>query len=157
MVLEGDEVEGAEEALKGLLALFGFELTFPDFESVPALGFEGQEVFVVTLFVALDFAGPEVDVGLGDFIHGAPFVAMPEAAIDEDAGAESDDGEVGSAGKSFGMDTIAEAVAEEETAHEHFGSRVLRPDSAHTVAALGRGHRVGHIFLSYKAKTRVAS
>ncbi len=55
LVLEGDVVEGAEESLQGLLTLLGFELAFPDFDGVPSLCFECQDIFVVTFLVTLDF------------------------------------------------------------------------------------------------------
>ena len=71
-------------------------------------------------------------------------MSMPEAAIDEDASAKTDDGKVGSARQGLGMNAIAEAMTEQETAHKHLGSRVLRPDSAHTVTALFGSQLVCH-------------
>ncbi len=141
-VLEGYEVEGAEQALQGAFTLFGFELTFPYLDGVPTLAFKGETIFLVTLFVALDFVCPKLNVCLGKLVDGTRFVPMPKAAVDEDAGAESHDGDVGGTWQSLGVDSVAEAMAEQETAHEHLRSGVLRPDSAHAVASLFGGHRV---------------
>ena len=71
-------------------------------------------------------------------------MSVPEATIDEDASVKPDDGKVGSARQRLGMDTVAEAMTEEETAHKHLGSCVLRPDSAHAVTALLGCHLVCH-------------
>ena len=54
LILEGDVVEGAKESLEGLFTFLGFELALPDFDGVPTLCLECQEVFVVTFLVALD-------------------------------------------------------------------------------------------------------
>lgn len=81
---------------------------------------------------------------LGDLVHGATFVPMPETAVDEDTGAESHDGQVGRARQSLGMDAITEAMTEEKAPHEHLWSRVLRPDSAHTITALFGCHLICH-------------
>ena len=70
---------------------------------------------------------------------------MPETAIDEDAGTKADEGQVWSTWQGLGMDAITEAMTEEETAHQHLRPRVLRPDSAHAIAALLGSHSVGHI------------
>lgn len=141
-VLEGDEVEGAEQTLQGAFTLFRLELAFPNFDGVPTLVFESEAIFLVALLVALDFVCPKLNVCLGKFVDGTPFVSMPKTAIDEDAGTESHDGDVGCAWQSLGMDAVTEATAEQETAHEHLGSCVLRPDSAHAVAALFGCHLV---------------
>lgn len=141
-VLEGDEVESAEQTLQGAFTLFGLELAFPNFDGVPTFMFEGEAVFLVALLVTLDFVCPKLNVCLGEFVDGALFVSMPKTAVDEDAGAESHDGDVGCAWQSLGMDAVTEAMTEQETAHEHLGSCVLRPDSAHTVAALFGCHLV---------------
>ena len=71
-------------------------------------------------------------------------MSMPETAVDEDAGAKSDNRQVGGARQGLGMNAITETVTEQETAHEHLRSRVLRPDPAHTVAALLGCHFVCH-------------
>ena len=81
---------------------------------------------------------------LGDLVHGATFVPMPETAVDEDTGTESHDGQVGRARQSLGMDAITEAMTEEKAPHEHLWSRVLRPDSAHTITALFGCHLICH-------------
>lgn len=141
-VLEGDEVEGAEQALQGAFTLFGLELAFPNFDGVPTLVFESEAIFLVALLVALDFVCPKLNVCLGKFVDGTPFVSMPKTAVDEDAGTKPHDGDVGRAWQRLGMDAVTEAMAEQETAHEHLRSRVFRPDSAHAVAALFGCHLV---------------
>ena len=71
-------------------------------------------------------------------------MAVPEAAVDEDAGAETAEDDVGRAGETAYVDTVAEAVGEEETAHQHLGPRVAAVDVAHAAVALLSGHIVGH-------------
>ena len=72
---------------------------------------------------------------------------MPEASIDEYAGAKSNDGEVGSAGQGLRMDSVSVTITEQETPHEHLGPSVFRPYLPHAITALLWCHLVSHTLL----------
>ena len=142
---EGDVAEGGEESLEGFfLPGFVFELASPNAYDVPSHEAELLLAFAVALAVAVDFLLPEGGVGARHLEIGTSLVAVPEAAVDEDTGAETAEDDVGGAGEAAHIDTVAEAVGEEETAHQHLGPRVAAVDAAHAAVALLSGHTVGH-------------
>jgi len=76
-----------------------FELAFPDGEDTPALFSQFADMFFVVGDVALEFLPPEFFVGFrhaGDF---AAFMAMPEAAVDEDDGLVLSEDNIGFSGQ----------------------------------------------------------
>lgn len=123
---------------------FRFELAAPDAYDIPAHEAELLLAFEVALAVAVDFLLPEGGVGARQFEIGTPFVAVPEAAVDEDAGVETAEDDVGRAGQAAHVDAVAEAVGIEITAYEHLGPCVAAVDVAHAAVALLGGHAVGH-------------
>ena len=84
MVGEVDAVEGLGEGFEGLLAAVGLELALPDGDAVPSHCGYLLLFLDVSLFVAVDFLFPKVDVGLGHLETVAVVVSVPEASIDED-------------------------------------------------------------------------
>ena len=77
---------------------------------MPAEAGEGLIVTVVALAVALYLRAPEIDVGLGEAEVAAAFVAMPEAAVDENACAVLAQDDVGMAGQARMVEPVAEAA-----------------------------------------------
>ena len=77
---------------------------------MPAETGEGLVVAVVALAVALNLCAPEVHVGLGEAEVAAAFVAVPEAAVDEYAGAVLAKDDVGVAGQARMVEPVAEAA-----------------------------------------------
>ena len=69
---------------------------------------------------------------------------MPEASVDEDAGVQTGDDDVGSARKRTSMYAVAKTMAEQEPAHNHLWPSVSRLYLAHAPAALFGGHLVCH-------------
>ena len=78
---------------------------------MPAETGEGLVVAVVALAVALNLCAPEVHVGLGEAEVAAAFVAVPEAAVDEDTGAVLAKDDVGVAGTVISGLVSAERMA----------------------------------------------
>ena len=105
------------ERLEGAPADGGWpETALPDDYGVPAEAGKGLVVAVVALAVALYLRAPEVDVGLGEAEVAAAFVAMPEAAVDEDAGAVLAQDDVWVAGQARMVEPVAEVVSAERMA-----------------------------------------
>ena len=138
-----DVIEGLLERLEGAPAESGGpEAALPDDYGVPAEAGEGLVVTAVALAVALYLRAPEVDVGLGEAEVAAAFVAVPEAAVDEDAGAVLAQDDVGMAGQARVVEPVAEAAGVQPAADGHLGLGVCRTDGRHVLMPLLRGHRI---------------
>ena len=125
---------------------FGFaELAFPDGDDIPFEGFEPLDIQPVSAAVALDFVGPEPDVGLRDGVEPAAFVPVPEASVDENDSAVSWQDDVRCAGKAADILAEAEAAAEQFPAYRDLRIRVFRPDVRHAFVPLVLCHCVGHV------------
>ena len=95
---------------------------------------------VIALWVVIDLRLPEGVAGFRKAKIGAVFMAVPEAAVDEDDGAVFRQDEVGPAGQGFVFRAVdGEAVAE---AVEHRAQGQLRLG----VAATDAGHDFGTLF-----------
>ena len=136
-------VEGLFEGFEGALADGGGpEAALPDDYGVPAETGKGLVVAVVALAVALYLRAPEVHVGLGEAEVPAAFVAMPEAAVDEDAGAVLAQDDVGVAGQARVVEPVAETAGVQPVADGHLGLCICRTDGRHVLMPLLRGHRI---------------
>lgn len=136
-------IEGLLERLEGAPADgSGPEAALPDDYGVPAEAGEGLVVTAVALAVALYLRAPEVDVGLGEAEVAAAFVAVPEAAVDEDAGAVLAQDDVGVAGQARMVEPVAESAGVQPAADGHLGLGVSRTDGRHVLMPLLRGHRI---------------
>ena len=105
---------------------------------MPAEAGEGLIVTVVALAVALYLRAPEVHVGLGEAEVAAAFVAVPEAAVDEDAGAVLAKDDVGMAGQARVVEPVAEAAGVQPAPDGHLGLGVCRTDGRHVLMPLLR-------------------
>ena len=84
------------------------QLAFPDDDDAPAFGFELSPGLLVTLLVPSDFRRPEVGVSLGNRVVLAAFVAVPEAAVDEDDSVVFGEDDIGGAGETLVVHPVAE-------------------------------------------------
>ena len=112
------------------------DFAFPDDNDMPAGLLQRGLLFFIALDVALEFLRPEFHVGFrhgGDF---AAFMAMPEAAVDENHRMPFGQNDIGMSGQFRRMETVAEAQHMQMMTHNQFRLRVLRPDFAHGFAAL---------------------
>ena len=138
-----DVIEGLFEGFEGALAdRGGPEAALPDDYGVPAETGEGLIVAVVALAVAFYLRAPEVHVGLGEAEVAAAFVAVPEAAVDEDACAVLAQDDVGMAGQARMVEPVTEASGVQPAADGHLGLGVSRTDGRHVLMPLLRGHRI---------------
>ena len=136
-------IEGLFKRLEGAPADGGGpEAALPNDYRMPAEAGEGLIVTVVTLAVALYLRAPEVYVGLGEAEVAAAFVAVPEAAVDEDTGAVLAKDDVGVAGQARMVEPVAEAAGVQPAADGHLGLGVSRTDGRHVLMPLLRGHRI---------------
>lgn len=136
-------IEGLLKRLEGTQADGGgLEAALPDDYRVPAEAGEGLVVTAVALAVALYLRAPEVDVGLGEAEVAAAFVAVPEAAVDEDTGAVLAKDDVGVAGQARMVEPVPEAAGVQPAADGHLGLGVSRTDGRHVLMPLLRGHRI---------------
>ncbi len=95
--------------------------------------------------VSLDLGFPPIVVGFGETELGAVFVAVPEAAVDEDDGAVFGKDEVGPTGELFVFRAVdGEAVAEavEHGAEDELGFCIAATDAGHDFGSLLRGEEV---------------
>lgn len=138
---------GGEEGLAVLVYLGGhfrdgfreaaaFEFAFPDDDDGPAFGFKLAPSVLVALLVPCYLGGPEVGVGFGNHVVLAVFVAVPEAAVDEDGGAIFGEDDVGLAGKASIVDAVTEAQAPEGFAKEQLRLGGGGVDGGHVLVAL---------------------
>ena len=109
---------------------------------MPAEAGEGLIVTVVALAVALYLRAPEVHVGLGEAEVAAAFVAVPEAAVDEDACAVLAQDDVGMAGQTTVVEPVAETAGVQPAPDSHLGLGVCRMDGRHVLMPLLRRHRI---------------
>ena len=134
-----DVIEGLLEGFEGAPAdSSGPETALPDDYGVPAEAGESLVVAVVALAVALYLRAPEVDVGLGEAEVAAAFVAVPEAAVDEDAGAVLAQDDVWVAGQTTVVEPVAETAGVQPAAYGHLGLGVCRTDGRHVLMPLLR-------------------
>ena len=136
-------IEGLLEGLKGAPAESGApEAALPDDYRVPAETGEGLIVAVVALAVAFYLRAPEVHVGLGEAEVAAAFVAVPEAAVDEDACAVLAQDDVGVAGQARMVEPVAETAGVQPAPDGHLGLGVSRTDGRHVLMPLLRRDRI---------------
>ena len=102
----------------------------------------------VSLFVAVDFLFPKVDVGLGHLETVAVVVSVPKAAVYEDDCAVFAQHDVGMAREAGMVEAIAEAAGKEILAHQYLRARSLALYCRHAAMALLLGHFV-HMPQSY--------
>lgn len=106
---------------------------------------EGGFVAEVADLVSLDFGFPPIVVGFGEAEVGAVFVAVPEAAVDEDDGVVFGKDEVGPAGEVFVFRAVdGEAVTEavKDGAKRELGFGIAATDAGHDFGSLLRGEEV---------------
>ena len=144
LILQRDEVESAQQAIERDLSLLRLELTLPYLDGVPPHCLQAQACRMVALAIVFNLIRPIVHIGLRQAIHTASFMSMPEASVDEDAGVQTGDDDVGSARKRTSMYAVAKTMAEQEPAHNHLWPSVSRLYLAHAPAALFGGHLVCH-------------
>ena len=99
------------------------EVTLPELDDVPAHGGEAFAHLLVTLLIASDLGLPKVGTGLGHHEEVTRLtigsgMSMPEAAIDQDDGAETTQHNVGCARQTLDVQAEAIAMGIEEAPHQ---------------------------------------
>ena len=112
---------------------------------MPAEAAQLDAFLYIALFVAFYFLFPEWGVALGHYKVAAAFVAVPEAAVDEDDGAVLAQYYVGGAGQALDIYAVAIAVGMQVTAHNQLGLGVLALDACHALVPLFFCHSVCHV------------
>ena len=103
----------------GLVQNSLLQLTLPNDDDEPALGLQLAPDLLVALLVPCYLGCPEVGVSLGNCVVLAAFVAMPEAAMDEDDGVIFGEDNVRGARELYEVYEIAEAqVPQGMTKHQ---------------------------------------
>jgi hypothetical protein len=111
---------------------------------VPAEVAQLDAFFDVALFVAFYFLLPELAITLWHYKVFAAFVAVPEAAVDEDDCLVFAQYYVGGAGQAFDVYAVAVAVGMKVAAHNQLRLGVLALDARHTLVPLLFVHSVCH-------------
>ena len=122
-----------------------FEGTLPDGYDMPAEVAEGNLIFEIPCLVAFDLGFPKDAAGFREAECGTVFMAVPEAAVDEDDGVVFRQDEIGFAGQGFVIRPIdRKAVAEtvEHRAQGEFRLGVAAADAGHDFRALLRSEDV---------------
>lgn len=103
-----------------------------------------MDIQLVSAAVALDFVGPETDIGFRNGIVPTAFVSVPEASVDENDSAVFWQDDIRCARKGADILAEAETSAEQFPAYRDLRIRVFRPDVRHTFVSLLLCHRVCH-------------
>ena len=111
---------------------------------MPAEEAELDAFLYVALFVTFYLLLPELAIALWWYVVPAAFVAVPEAAVDEDDCLVLAQYYVGCAGQALDIYAVAVAMGMEVTAHEHLGFGVLALDARHALVPLLFAHPVCH-------------
>lgn len=119
-------------------------LALPDHDGLPPLVRGPRKVTSIPGLVPVEFGFPEVSSRLWDPACSAPFMLMPETAVDEDDLAAARESQIRSPGSSLPLqaETIAKSV--QEPPHDPFRFRVRPTDTPHVRAALGSCESIGH-------------
>lgn len=137
--------DGLIEAVEiGVTAGDGSDVAFPHADHPPPHGFQLGFVAGVARHVALDLLTPEFHIALRQTVIAASFMAVPEAAVDEDDGLVFRQNDVRASGQFPCLDPESQSTGEEVFAHYHLGLRILALDGRHTSVALFRCHCVCH-------------
>ena len=128
-------VECIFERLEGLHPPFGFELTLPDDDAVPPHPGQLLQLLMVALPVSLDFLFPEPCVGFGHSEGLAPFMPVPETAIDKDTRAVFSHHDIRVPRQPAVIESVPEPSGEEIFSHDELRLGVLRMDGRHIVVA----------------------
>ena len=115
---------------------------FPNHNHMPACSLQRGVFLLVPCNIAVELVPPELHVGLGHCRRLAPFVPMPEAAVDKNDRVPLWKHDVGMPRQFGRMQTVAEPQCMQVTAHDHLRLRVLRPNPAHHLAALFWGKTI---------------
>ena len=103
---------------------------------MPAHLCELSLLLAVTLFVSFYLSLPKRHVGLGQAESSTVGVPMPEAAVDEDAGAIFVEHEVGVARQARTVQPVAKASAPQVLAHDALGLCPAGANGRHVVVSL---------------------
>ena len=125
------------------------QLAFPDDDDGPAFGLQLAPDFLVPLLVAGDFRLPKLSVGFRDVGVLAVFVAMPEAAVDEDDGAVLGEDDIRFAGQFLVVYPIAESLVPKGMTQLQLRLCGGGVDGGHVAMALVWSEDVRHVVQSY--------
>lgn len=122
------------------------EFAFPDDNNRTTFCFKPTPDFLVPFLVTSDFGRPEVGVGLGDCVELAGFVAVPEAAVDEDYCPVFWKDDIGGAWETFVVHSVAETFLPKGMAQPQLRFCGCGVDGGHVVMALGESFVIRHAF-----------
>ena len=137
-------VQGSIECLQGCGFVVGFQFAFPNDYCVPSKLAQLYSLLYVAFFVAIYFLFPKNGIAFWHNEISASFVAVPEAAVDEDGGAVFAQHNVRRAGQALDIYAVAVAPCVQVMAHNQLGLRVLALDACHALVPLFFCHPVCH-------------
>lgn len=111
------------------------QLAFPNSEYLPAECLQLSLLASVPLDCPAKFLGPEVGARLRHRRTGTPFMAVPEAPVNEDDRAVLRENDVRFSGEAGSMQPEAKTSPVEKATKKNFGFCVLAPDLGHVPAA----------------------
>ena len=88
------------------------------------------------MLIAVYFGLPVRNIAFRKYKVFASFVAMPEAAVDEDGGAVFGEDNIGSTRKSLYVDYVTETLGKQVFAHNKLGFCILAFYALHTLTPL---------------------
>jgi hypothetical protein len=128
-----------------------FQLAFPNRDDFPARLSEFTLVFPIIGNIPFEFLFPEGFVGCGSCCVFAPFVAVPETAVNEDNRLVFRQDYVRLAGQIFNVFPESVTRPVQYGSNEHFRFRVLSANATHNVASLFRRENVhGYLMAIFK-------
>ena len=135
---------GFDTGDSGVQVLLG-QFAFPDRDDRPCERVETLGVELVPGDVPRYLRPPEIDMGLGHDIFGAPPVPMPEAPVDEDDRPVLRQHQIRRPRQPPVIEPIPISPPPQLAPHDPFGRRVPGTNARHALVPLGRGEGIGHM------------
>ena len=129
---------------KSILELGFFKFALPDYDDEPSLGFKLPPRLLITFFVTNNFIGPELGICFWNSVFATSIVAVPEAAVNKNNGAELGEDNIRFAWEMLFVDTITEAKMPEGAAQSKLRLGGGGVTCSHISMALVRGSVISH-------------
>lgn len=115
----------------GQRALGITQLALPDYDDLPAGASQRLDCLPVSCSVAFELCRPELGAGLRKHCVSTPRMPMPETAVYKYTGLQPRQYNIRLSGKVCTVQPETVSIGVQETAHQHFGLRVLPPYGRH--------------------------
>lgn len=128
------------------------KFALPNDDNHPSLCFQFSPNLLVTLLVPVNLGRPVIGIGFRNRIVSASFVAMPEAAVNEDYSPVLGKDDIWRTWETFVIYPIAESQAPESVSQAQLRLGRSGVDGRHVAVALSGSKGIGHKHLAFAQK-----